>query len=278
MLLLSATAHAMLLVVQSKVSIAPADTALSAQTHDFSPATPLPPAHRRVPTNATRVRNLTALGGILATVLPTDVELMPGVYSRPDSSNASANVVFSTAHRLWSSELVGAVLRVGLTYNMKADVPGIGATGAQIHGLKFAGRPPDGALGQVSVPFSGKHASSPAAYLSIEDCEFDGEGVADAAIFAQANDGLVVRRILVQNFTKWGLRIDQYMGGPHNFITRQIELSDLDISQVAMPRCGNDDGRSEAGLWLGNTARAQRIRVRDCGWMGVWTGSNCFGE
>ena len=67
------------------------------------------------------------------------------------------------------------------------------------------------------------------------------------------------------------------MGGPHNFITRQIELSDLDIAQVALPHCGNDDGRSEAGLWLGNTARAQRVRVRDCGWMGVWTGSNCFG-
>lgn len=44
-----------------------------------------------------------------------------------------------------------------------------------------------------------------------------------------------------------------------------------------MPHCGDDDGRSEAGLWLGNTALAKRIRVRECGWMGVWTGSNCFG-
>jgi hypothetical protein len=220
----------------SKIEVA-GDSVVAPPGSDFSPARPLPPAQYRVPMQATRVDSVTALVRALASKVPTDVELTPGIFSRHASTNATSAggaVQFSTAHRLWSSKLAGAVIRVGLTYDMKADAPGLAATGAQLHGLKFAGKQPEGALGQVSVPFSGKVASSVAAYLSIEDCEFDGEGVADAAIFAQANDGLTVRRIVVRNFTRWGLRLDQYMGGPHNFMTRRIELSDVDISQVCV--------------------------------------------
>ena len=100
----------------------------------------------------------------------------------------------------------------------------------------------------------------------------DGEGVADAAVFAQANGGLSIQRAVISKFTQWGLRLDQYAAhSPHNFISKPIFLSDLDVHQVAMPGCGSDDGRSEAELWLGNTGRGVRIRVRECGWMrGGW--------
>ena len=233
-----------------------------------------------------------------------------GVYTVPNET-----VKFQTPHRLWSRSLGGAILRLGLVYTgylqstaSAASPADHDAPGAQLHGLRFAGpggpvvppepdaREGDGlGLGLSDSPTScflhcpcGHQGEwercnhpvpvNPRYYLSVEDCWFDGEGVAQAAIDAKSNDGMVIRRVVVSNFTRWGIKIDQYFRGTKLSLGRSLIISDLNISQVAMPHCSNDNGRSETALWLGVTARVQRVHVRDCGWMGIYTGVKCVGS
>ena len=46
-------------------------------------------------------------------------------------------------------------------------------------------------------------------------------------------------------------------------------------SSAASP--GSSRGRGEACVWLGNPGAAARVRARDCGWTGLWTGTAATG-
>jgi len=39
----------------------------------------------------------------------------------------------------------------------------------------------------------------------------------------------------------------------------------------------SSDGTAEACIWLGAPGLARRLRVRNCAWMGIWTGSSATG-
>jgi hypothetical protein len=51
-------------------------------------------------------------------------------------------------------------------------------------------------------------------------------------------------------------------------------VSDIDVSNVHYPVPGSNGGKSEAGIWAGTDCLCSRIKVRNAGWMGIWTGGN----
>ena len=52
-----------------------------------------------------------------------------------------------------------------------------------------------------------------------------------------------------------------------------FEVTDVDVARVARPRPGSSNGRAEACVWIGDTGTVRRVRVRTCGWSGLWTGT-----
>ncbi|MBX4201596.1 hypothetical protein KW803_01715, partial [Candidatus Saccharibacteria bacterium] len=51
-------------------------------------------------------------------------------------------------------------------------------------------------------------------------------------------------------------------------------ITDADISAIYRPVRGSSDGKAEAGLWAGVGCQCDKIKIRNTGWMGIWTGGN----
>jgi hypothetical protein len=106
----------------------------------------------------------------------------------------------------------------------------------------------------------------------ILDTEVRGHGTVPAGIAARRPEGLVVRRVRADGFTDYGVRVDA--NEPVGAAPRdRFSIADLDVRRVGRTPPGSSDGRAEACLWIGNPGDVARVRVRDCAWSGVWTGT-----
>jgi hypothetical protein len=214
------------------------------------------PARYRVPRDAVRVSTSRAFREALAAPGRSAIVLAPGVYrSRRPFHNPNG-------HHVYSARLGAAVLRAGLGVGGN-EGPG----GGLVRGIAFDIADPSKTVDDAAILVWGSGRGS-----RILDVTLHGHGAVAAGVAARRPDGLVLRRAVVRRFTDFGVLVDANDLRRGRLRERAI-VEDVDVAGVgrAEPRSAN--GRAEACVWIGNTASLRRVRVRNCAWMGLWTGT-----
>jgi hypothetical protein len=197
----------------------------------------------------------------LAAGAPQDIVLAPGIY---DNAGPFTN---ANAHHVYSATLGGAVLRAGMVIGGNS-----GYTGGLVQGVAFDVNSSAKTLSNAIVHTWGSSGRG----ARIVDATFIGNYVVGRAIFARQPEGLVIQRVQVRNFRADGIRVDANV--QNLALATPILLEDIDVSGVsyAVPKSSN--GTAEACVWMGNTGTIRRAVLRNCAWMGLWTGTSDNGS
>jgi hypothetical protein len=223
------------------------------------PAPPKPPARYRLPKGAARVSSSAQLVAALANPGRRDIVLAPGQYDHP---RPFANTF---GHRIYAGRPGKAILRAGISIGARS-----GGSGAQVRGVVFDVRDRAKTLHGAIVEVWGSATDA-----KVLDTVLRGNGAAAAGIVARQPAGFVAKRIVARDFTDYGVLVDA--NEPDADTGTRFLLEDLDVANVSRrpPRSAN--GTAEACVWIGNTGIVRRVRVRNCAWMGVWTGTSATG-
>jgi hypothetical protein len=217
---------------------------------------PEPPSSYRPPADALRVSTARELRRALARHRRRAIVLAPGRYdTRRPFLNPGGNRIYA-ANR--GRSVLGAGIAMGGEHG-----PGGGLLRGLVIDVRRRSRAADGAL--VSVWGSGRGTR-------IEDTVLRGHGVIASGVLAREPAGLVVRRVRATGFTDYGVLADANEPD-RGILSRPAVLEDLRVRGVHRAVSGSSDGRAEACVWVGNTARVARVLVRDCGVTGLWTGT-----
>jgi hypothetical protein len=240
-------------------------------TPEWWPSPPLPPHESNysslIPTvNGTTVVRVTDSSGLVTALLSTpakDIVVAPGAYSNAGS------VTFGAAHKVWCESVSGCTFDFGVIFRFSANQAWRGGTfvvsdaanGAQI------------GSGNKSCLGIGSDASADR-NLVCTDVVFDGQGVLGWAYKLGSVGGSKTQRLLVKGrFLDQGVRVND-----QNAASVRVAdvVSDLNVSGVYRSVRGEADGSAEQGCDFGNkvTNGVSRVRIRDCGWAGVFTGNN----
>lgn len=231
----------------------------------YAAVTPsLPPAPYALPTGAVSVSTGAQLTAELAKTAPHDIVLRDGTYT------TSGFFVSACGHRLYAQNLGRAVLTSGISIGS-----GGCGEGAVVRGLTFAIADANKAV-VSSQPVNPDETSvietwGRARNVRLLDITIAGNHKVGAGIIARQPEGLQIRRVVARGFRSWGINVDADVFDLK--VATPPVLEDLMLSDVSRPVPKSADGLAEACLWVGNTALVSRVRVRDCAWMGVWTGT-----
>lgn len=236
----------------------PATTTLAAPPARGA-AAPSAPAPYAVPGGAVTVS--TSAGLVAELAKPAhDIVLGDSDY------NASLPFSNSNGNRVYAAHLGRAVLHAGLTLGGNS-----GGGGGLIQGLAFdvagTSKVEDNAIVNVW--------GAAGVNDTVLDTTFDGHGTVGYAIKVTTPEGFTARRIIARNLTSDGISVDSYPTAV-TFAHPPV-LSDLDVANVARPTPKSSNGTSEACMWLGTPATLTRAKLRNCAWMGLWTGFNGVG-
>jgi hypothetical protein len=217
---------------------------------------PQRPARYRVPRNAVRVSSSRAFRGALAQPERSAIVLAPGVYraGRPFHN--------PHGHRIYSAWPGAAVLRAGLSLGGN-EGPG----GGLVRGIAFDIADPRKAVDEAAILVWGSGRGS-----RILDVTLHGHRAVAAGVAVRRPDGLVLRRAVVRRFTDFGVLVDAN-DLRRGRLREPAIVEDVDVAGVGRREPGSANGRAEACVWIGNTASLRRVRVRECAWMGLWTGT-----
>lgn len=223
------------------------------------PAPPKPPARYTLPKGAARVSSSAQLVAALANPGRRDIVLAPGEYDHP---RPFANTF---GHRIYAARPGKAILRAGISIGARS-----GGSGAQVRGVVFNVRDRAKTLHGAIVEVWGSATNA-----KVLDTVLRGNAAAAAGIVARQPAGFVAKRIVARDFTDYGVLVDA--NEPDADTGTRFLLEDLDVANVSRrpPRSAN--GTAEACVWIGNTGIVRRVRVRNCAWMGVWTGTSATG-
>jgi hypothetical protein len=236
------------------------DGAMSAESGAGPPTLaqvrPRGPAPYRLPADAVRVGSARALRAALAAHDRRSIVLAPGTYrGRRPFLNPSG-------HRLYAARPGRSVLRAGLSMGGNFG-PGGGLVRGVVVDVGDRRRTVEGAA--IAVWGTGRRTQ-------ILDTMVKGHDTLKAGVVARRPDGLRIRRLVARGFTDAGVLVDANEPGRKR-PREPFEISDVDVARVARPRPGSSDGRAEACVWIGDTGTVRRVRVRDCAWSGLWTGT-----
>ena len=226
-----------------------------------TPALPIAPSAYTIPAGAVSVSSSAGLIAALAGTTPRDIVLASGVY---DNGGAFDDV---NGHHLYSATLGGAVLRAGLVLGGNGG-PGNGS----VQGVTFDVSDPSKTSFNAIVLVWGPGGRA----ARVLDTTFYGHSAVGTAILVRQPEGLVVQRVKARDFNYDGILVDANVFG--YTVTTPPLLEDLDIANVSFPVPHSSNGTAEACLWIGNTSTVRRVLVRNCAWMGVWTGSSDSGS
>ena len=218
----------------------------------------------RTPHRAVLVESSRQLASALRRRHPKDIVLADGIYDHDGPVAARAG------HRLWARNppargVPSALLRFGLDFG---EHPRFAVRGLAIMLATREQAAVDGTYAAAIL----NHVTTGSVGGVITDCVVDGGFAITQGLQLGCPRGAVVRRCAIRRCTDEGLRISD---NRFDSSARITAISDLEISQIARDPRGASDGRAEAGLWVGHVVvkGVQRIRVRDTGWMGLWTGN-----
>lgn len=225
---------------------------------------PSPPGPYALPAGAVSVSTGAQLAAELAKAAPHDIVLRDGTYS------TSGFFASACGHRLYAQNPGRAVLTSGISIG--SDGCGEGAV---VRGLTFTITDPKKGV-VSSAPINPDETSvietwGRARNVQLLDITITGNRKVGAGITARQPEGLQIRRVVARGFRSWGINVDADVFDLK--VATPPILEDLVLSDVSRPVPKSADGRAEACLWVGNTALVSRVRVRDCAWMGVWTGT-----
>ncbi len=222
-------------------------------------AAPIAPTAYTVPAGALRVTNSAELISALGRSTPTDIVLADGTYDN------GSPFLDGGGHRLYAARLGGATLTAGMSVGGN-----FGPGKAVIQGLTFNVSSAAKTMGLGIIQVWGNASGT-----RILDSTFNGNSAIGAGIFISSPNGVVVSRVQVRNFTSYGVYADT--NSANRVLATPVILEDLDVSGVsrAAPRSAN--GTAEACVWLGNNGIVRRAKLRDCAWMGLWTGGGNTG-
>jgi hypothetical protein len=254
-LLAGAAAASVAAVLGHSLAGRPAATATQA-LKVREPAAPRRPAAYALPRAAAHVSTSAQLARALARRTPRNIVLAPGIYDRPEAFSNGFG------HRLYAAKLGRAILRAGL---------GIAATeggaGAVVRGLTFDVRDASKTLNGAAIAISGSATNA-----RVLDTKLKGNHALTAGVLARQPAGLRVQRVVVRDFTGYGVLADTNdLDGAQPSVPFRIE--DVDVANVLQQPPRSSNGTAEACLWLGDVGVVRRVRVRNCAWMGIWTGT-----
>lgn len=242
------------------------------------PHPPRPPKfgddyQKELPSTRIDVVDTAGLVAALAEIEPTDIVLANGEYG----AGRASHFVNKRGHRLHASSPSRAILKVGIEIGGNQ---GIG--GAVLRGLRFdIEETESGVLVERPNPKYGDKNEYHAVLVwgntwsgttRIEDCWFNGHRKLHSAVYAPHCDGLVVRRVKLSSFLRWGVCADS---NESSVLQSPIVLEDIDVAHVEARDAGDYNGTGECGISLGNTGRISRARIRHCYWMGLCTLNDC---
>jgi hypothetical protein len=237
------------------------DASASARTAAaLRPVFAAPPARYSVPHGALRVSSSRALRAALRRHDRRVIALAPGAYGgrRP--------FLNPHGHDLYGVQPGRAILRAGVSLGGNT-----GRGGAVVRGLVVDVADPSRTVDGAAIAVWGVGRDT-----QILDTRIRGHGRLPAGIAARRPQGLVIRRVRASGFTDYGVLVDA--NEPVGDAPRdRFTIADLDVRRVGRTPPGSSDGRAEACLWLGNPGDVARVRVRGCGWSGVWTGTATAG-
>ena len=214
---------------------------------------PRAPTAYSVPAGAIPVNSTMGLLAALASSSPSDIVLANGLY---DHSGAFTN---PNGHRIYAASPGGAVFRAGFSLGGNW-----GPGGALLQGLAFDVSDPAKTLNSSIVHVWGTGKNS-----RLLDLSFNGHRALAAAVVVRQPEGFVAQRLVVREFTDFGILVD---ANQQNLTLAAPSLvEDVDVAGVGRGKTSN--GTSEACVWLGNSVTLRRARLRNCDWMGLWTGT-----
>lgn len=218
-------------------------------------APPAPPGDYPLPKNPVVVRDGGELSRVLEQSVPQDIVLRDGVYHN------LAAFENTCGHRLYAEHSGRAILTVGLSVG-STDCAG----GGRVQGLTFDLQQGAKAANGAAIEVWGEARDTVLADITI-----DGHNLVGTGIAARQPEGLVIQRVVASNFTGWGIYVDADVFDLT--VANPPILEDLNVANVSRPVPRSSDGTAEACIWVGNTAVGRRFKVRNCAWMGVWTGT-----
>ncbi len=225
------------------------------KAHGAPVAPPQPPAAYPLPAGAVWVQSGAELARALSPEQPQDIILKDGRYWTTGPFNNACG------HRLFAQHQGKAILTSGLNVGSN-DCAG----GARVQGLAFDVQEPGNAANNAAIEVWGTARNTVVADIAI-----DGRGVLESGIAARQPEGLILQRVTAANFRSWGIFVDA--DEFKRTVAEPPLLEDLDVANVSRPVPQSADGTAEACIWVGNTAVGRRFKVRNCAWMGVWTGT-----
>ena len=246
--------------------LGPAETALAASSRQARAVTadlPRPPAGRSA-TTGVLVRTQAELAAALAATTASEIVLADGIYA------SDAAIAPAAPHRLRARSAPrggspSVTLRYGLMWGNHA--------GFAVSGIAFVIDDPahaatDGAFAAAILNWFGGVSRD----ASISDCTIDGGFAVTQGINLGSPDGARIERCRITRCTDQGIRASDNQERSTAVIDR---IADIDVSAVYRAPRGSADGTAEAGVWIGHRVRngVERLRIRDTGWMGLWTGN-----
>ena len=200
------------------------------------------------------------LRSALARSRPANIVLQRGIY---DSDQA---FVDSNGHSLYAAMLGRATLTAGLLVGAD-DSP----RGAVVRGLVFDLRDPTKTADGAAIKVSGDAAGT-----QVSDVVLLGHRTIRSGLVVRQPEGFRGSRLVVREFTDYGVLVDANDRDLTSLAT-PFQVRDVDVSFVKRAVPGSSNGRGEACVWVGNPGTVARVRARQCGWTGFWTGTAATG-
>ena len=100
---------------------------------------------------------------------------------------------------------------------------------------------------------------------------------ANPAAFVRTTSSTTIKKLNVKRYTGYGIGAMQYYP-PTVQNPGRTTVEDCIAEEITSNPPGSMDGTGEAGFWFGNPTDAKRLIARNCGWMGMWTGSKASGS
>jgi hypothetical protein len=214
---------------------------------------PTPPRQYWIRRPVVRVRTSTQLRAALTRRTPVRIVLRPGLY------DADAPFLNAHGHAIYSETVGRAVLTAGV--NMGSIGGGAGLLQGVVIDVSDYGKTVDG----VAVMVRGNSGG-------VFDVVLRGHGTIRSGLIVRQPEGFRAARLVVRDFTDYGVLVDAN-DRSRTQLAQPFSLRDLDVAGIKRADPGSSRGRAEACVWLGNPGAAARVRARDCGWTGLWTGT-----